>query len=80
MSYWQIGAVINGKYRIIEEIGNGGMGVVYKAEHVVFRELRALKVMHPHLAADEKFRRGRFGNRPSFRVEHIGFRCAGEFR
>ena len=37
--------LIRGKYRIIEKIGQGAMGAVYKALHIRFNELRAIKVM-----------------------------------
>lgn len=52
---WADGSVVRGKYRILNKIGQGGMGVVYKALHVAFDELRALKVMHPSLTTDESF-------------------------
>jgi serine/threonine protein kinase len=52
---WAEGTVVRGKYRILSTIGQGGMGVVYKALHVAFDELRALKVMHPSLMSDESF-------------------------
>jgi len=52
---WPEGTLVRGKYRILSKIGQGGMGSVYKALHVSFDELRALKVMSPELLRDELF-------------------------
>ncbi|MGH9446075.1 MAG: serine/threonine protein kinase, partial [Terriglobia bacterium] len=52
---WSSGMVIRGKYRILNKIGQGGMGGVYKAHHVMFEELRALKVMNPDLLGNAGF-------------------------
>jgi serine/threonine-protein kinase len=40
---------IVGSYRIVREIGCGGMGSVFEAMHVVLPRRAALKVMHPEL-------------------------------
>jgi serine/threonine protein kinase len=52
---WAEGNVIRGKYRILSKVGQGGMGTVYKAVHLAFDELRALKVIAPELLHDELF-------------------------
>ncbi len=49
------GMTIRRKYRIVSEIGRGGMGVVYRAQHLLFQEERALKVVSGAFASDPKF-------------------------
>ena len=52
---WTEGGVIRGKYRILSKVGQGGMGAVYKALHLAFDELRALKVIAPGILHDQLF-------------------------
>ncbi|MCU0698620.1 MAG: protein kinase [Myxococcaceae bacterium] len=50
-----VGDVIDGRYRIMQRIAAGGMGEVYRAEHVELGKALALKVMLPTLNADQEF-------------------------
>ena len=43
---YQPGDILNGKYRIVELIGGGAMGEVYRAEHLTIKKLVAIKIMH----------------------------------
>jgi serine/threonine-protein kinase len=45
----EIGSVVNGKYRIVRTIGDGGMGSVYEAQHAMLGTRVAIKVLHPEL-------------------------------
>ena len=47
-----LGKVVDGRYRVIEVIGRGGMGVVYRVEHLRMGKIAAMKVLHRDLASD----------------------------
>jgi tetratricopeptide (TPR) repeat protein len=48
------GTVFAGRYEIIEELGRGGMGAVYRVEDKKINEEVALKLIKPEIALDRK--------------------------
>lgn len=55
------GDVLDGKYRVLRQIGEGGMGAVYEGEHLRIARRVAIKVMHAAMATErdlvERFER-----------------------
>jgi len=47
-----LGQVFGGRYRLVEKLGAGGMGEVYRAEHVTIGKSFAIKVLLGEVAAD----------------------------
>ena len=67
----ELGQVIDGKYRIVQLLGKGGMGSVYAGEHLIIGRRVAVKVLHSGVGSDAeavaRFEReaqaaGRIGN------------------
>jgi serine/threonine protein kinase/Flp pilus assembly protein TadD len=48
------GSTFAGRYQIIEELGKGGMGKVYKVQDTKIKEKIALKLIKPEIAKDKK--------------------------
>ena len=51
-----IGKVVAGRYRLETRIGEGGMGVVYRARHVLIDRVVALKLIRPDLRGETHLR------------------------
>lgn len=50
-----IGEVLGNRYEIIEEIGEGGMALVYRAKCLKLNRIVAVKILRPQFASDEEF-------------------------
>jgi eukaryotic-like serine/threonine-protein kinase len=83
----EIGQVLEGKYRIVRMIGEGGMGAVFEGENVRVRRRVAIKVLHPDVASNEesvqRFEReaqaaGRIGSDHILEVIDLGVVPTGE--
>src|SRR6266536_3386733 len=75
------GDIIDGKYRIIRLIGEGGMGAVYEGENIRIHRTVAIKVLHAGIAenvdAVQRFEReaqaaGRIGSDHIVEVLDLG--------
>jgi serine/threonine-protein kinase len=49
---FQPGDIVDGRYRIVRKLADGGMGTVFLAEHMLIKRRVAIKLLHAELAAD----------------------------
>jgi len=50
-----VGTILDGKYRLVRQLGAGGMGIVYEADHIRLRQPFAIKILQPELASEHEF-------------------------
>ena len=66
-----VGTMFADRYEILELLGRGGMGAVYKARNRINKNFRAVKLMHAHLVADPQvFRRFQQEATAAARITH----------
>ena len=49
-----LGRTLNGKYRIVREVGQGSMGTVFEGEHTSLKKRVAIKVLHADMQLGEE--------------------------
>lgn len=69
-SSFAIGTIIGGTYRILAFLGQGGMGHVFKVEHVMMAKILALKALRPEQVSGEVWQRFRTEAQAIARLSH----------
>ncbi|HEX4404272.1 MAG TPA: serine/threonine-protein kinase [Polyangia bacterium] len=49
-----LGRVVDGRYKVLARVGEGGMGVVYRVEHLRLGKTAAMKVLAPDMAGKKE--------------------------
>ena len=66
-----VGEVLDGRYRIVRKLGEGGMGEVYAAEHIHIEKRFAIKLLRPEIVSNaEAVQRFRQEARSSSSIGH----------
>jgi serine/threonine protein kinase len=66
-----VGAVLADRYRVLAPLGRGGMGAVYRVEHLTLKKELAVKLLHPELSRlDEIARRFEREAEAAARLDH----------
>jgi serine/threonine protein kinase len=75
-----LGLTLDGKYRLDERLGKGGMGTVYRATHLLIDRPVAIKVLNPHFVEDEEAQeRFRREARAAGRLQHQNVAAVTDF-
>jgi serine/threonine protein kinase len=62
--------IIDGTYRVLDFLGEGGMGVVYKVEHTQLNKILALKIIKTSQLSDSVWQRFRNEAQAIARLDH----------
>ncbi|CAN5475059.1 hypothetical protein BH10CYA1_BH10CYA1_50090 [soil metagenome] len=66
----QIDEEFQAKYEVLETVGAGGMGVIYRARHKILNRIVAVKMVHAHLLSPEVIKRFYHEGKASSSLSH----------
>lgn len=69
---YQPGQVVDGLYQLVAILGEGGMGLVFKAQHIMLDQVCAIKILSSPAVTDEDLRRFEVEVRSLAKLEHPG--------
>ena len=67
------------KYEFQESVGAGGMGIIYKARHVILNKVMAIKTMHSHLSSPDAIRRFQIEGKATSALSHQNIIAVHDF-
>lgn len=71
-AFLSIGSMVEGKYRLMDSIGEGGMGVVYKVEQVLLNRQMALKTLTGNEFSESSIKRFHAEAKLLAKLDHPG--------
>lgn len=73
------GRTLSGRYELVDRIGGGGMGEVYRAEHSLIKKQVAIKLLYPELAGESVIERFRREAQASAHIDHPNICASTDF-
>ncbi|HEY9683698.1 MAG TPA: protein kinase [Oculatellaceae cyanobacterium] len=71
--------LIGGRYRVLSQLGRGGMGLVYKVEQVFIKKEFALKTIDKHFLSEAVILRFRQEAKAAFALQHPNIIAVNDF-
>lgn len=71
--------LIGGRYRVLSQLGRGGMGLVYKVEQVFIKKEFALKTIDKHLLSEAVILRFQQEAKAAFALQHPNIIAVNDF-
>ncbi|CAN5565596.1 hypothetical protein BH11CYA1_BH11CYA1_42860 [soil metagenome] len=68
--HYRRGDIIGESYQLIDLIGQGGMGVVYRVKHLILGKQYALKLLAPNQINNQSWRRFELEGRSLAKLKH----------